>query len=120
MEYKLFKTLRLRYKIPFLIRLFFGVFFIVFSWIPIILPIFPGSIFLWLFLLSSGFILVISPSKIRHLIKMRKSIIYLFKNFHRKNVLKYKLLDIKIHVLKIIKKDKPKKHIRLKKYLTKK
>lgn len=51
---------------------------------------------------------------------MRKSFIYILKNFHRKNVLKYKILDIKIHILKIIKKDKPKKHIRLKKYLTKK
>ncbi len=109
MEYTILKTFRHTVKIPFILRLFFGVFFIIVSWIPIILPLFPWSLLVWVFLLVLWIILVISPKKIRHVIKMRKSIIYLFKNIHNKHVVRHKIYDIKIHVMQILKKDTNKK-----------
>lgn len=104
MEYRIFKTFRHSIKIPFIIRLFFGVLFILISGVPIILPLFPWSLFFWVFLLIFWIILIVSPKKIKHVIKMRKSIIYLFKNIHKKNTIKHKIYDIKIHVMQILKK----------------
>lgn len=106
MEYKLLKILRYDMRMPFLLRLFFGIFFIVVSIIPIVLPIFPGSLIVWIFLLIMWMILVISPKKIRHIIKMRKSIVYLFSNIHNKHIVRHKIYDIKSHVFDILKEDK--------------
>ncbi|MBT3727140.1 hypothetical protein HOG21_05710 [bacterium] len=46
MEYKLFRVLRHQVKIPLFIRFILGVFLIFLSSFPIILPLFPGSLFL--------------------------------------------------------------------------
>lgn len=40
---------------------------------------------------------------------MRKSIVYLFSNLHRKQIVRHKIYDIKIHVMDILKKDNIKK-----------
>ncbi|MDD3794044.1 MAG: hypothetical protein PHI37_04480 [Candidatus Gracilibacteria bacterium] len=103
MEYRILKSLRFALKLPFIIRLFFGIFFIVISIIPIILPLFPGSLFVGIFILIVGIILVVSPSKIRHVIKMRKSIVYLFMNLHNKHIIRHKINDIRIHIKDILK-----------------
>lgn len=104
MEYKIFKAFRHNVKIPYIIRLFFGILFIFLSSLPIVLPLFPGSLFCGIFMLVLGIILVVSAKKIKHVVKMRKSIIYLFKNMHKKNTIKHKIYDIKIHVMQILKK----------------
>ncbi|MDD3144984.1 MAG: hypothetical protein PHV23_02625 [Candidatus Gracilibacteria bacterium] len=105
MEYKILRSLRFTQKLPFIIRLFFGVFFILISSIPIILPLFPGSLLIGIFILVVGTLLVVSPNKIRHVIKMRKSIVYLFMNLHSKKIIKHKIYDIKTHVKDIIRNE---------------
>lgn len=105
MEYKILRSLRFTQKLPFIIRLFFGVFFILISSIPIILPLFPWSLLIWIFILVVGTLLVVSPNKIRHVIKMRKSIVYLFMNLHSKKIIKHKIYDIKTHVKDIIRNE---------------
>lgn len=105
MEYKILKSLRFALKLPFIIRLFFGILFIVISTIPIILPLFPGSLLVGIFILVVWVILVVSPSKIKHVIKMRKSIIYLFMNLHNKHIIRHKMNDIRKHVKDILKND---------------
>ncbi len=105
MDYKILKSLRFTQKLPFIIRLFFGVLFILISSIPIILPLFPWSLFIWIFILIVGTLLVVSPNKIRHVIKMRKSIVYLFMNLHSRKIIKHKIYDIKTHVREIIRNE---------------
>lgn len=105
MEYKILKSLRFALKFPLFIRLFFGIFFIVISVFPIVLPIFPGSLFVGMFMLVVWILLIVSPNKIKHVIKMRKSIIYLFMNLHNKHIIRHKINDIKIHIRDILRKD---------------
>jgi len=105
MEYRILKSLRFALKLPFIIRLFFGIFFIVISTIPIVLPLFPWSLFVWVFILIVWLILVVSPSKIKHIIKMRKSIVYLFMNLHNKHIIRHKINDIRIHIRAILKNE---------------
>lgn len=105
MEYKILRSLRFTQKLPFIIRLFFGIFFILISSIPIILPLFPWSLLVWIFILVVGTLLIVSPNKIRHVIKMRKSIVYLFMNLHSKKIIKHKIYDIKTHVRDIIRNE---------------
>jgi len=105
MDYKILKSLRFTQKLPFIIRLFFGVLFILIFSIPIILPLFPWSLFIWIFILIVGTLLVVSPNKIRHVIKMRKSIVYLFMNLHSRKIIKHKIYDIKTHVREIIRNE---------------
>lgn len=105
MEYKILKSLRFALKLPFIIRLFFGILFIVISIIPILLPLFPWSLLVGIFLLIVWVILVVSPSKIKHVIKMRKSIIYLFMNLHNKHIIRHKINDIRIHIRDILKNE---------------
>ena len=46
-----------------------------------------------------------SWEKIRHVVKIRKWIVYLMKNLHRENVVDHKVKDIRNHI-KIILQDK--------------
>ena len=103
MEYKIFKLLRHKIYIPFFIRFIFGVFCIFISSIPIILPIFPWSFFLWIVLLVIWILVIVPWKKVRHVVKIRKGLYYLVKNFHKKKTIKYKIRDIKIHVKDILK-----------------
>jgi hypothetical protein len=104
MEYKIFKYLRNNkiISIPIILRLFFGVFLILLSVIPIVLPIFPGSLFLWLIILVVWLLSIVPGRKIRLVIKIRKWITYLFQNIHNKQIIKHKIYDIKNHILEII------------------
>jgi len=107
MEYKLFRVLRHQVKIPLFIRFILGVFLIFLSSFPIILPLFPGSLFLWLAIFVIWFVLIVPWHKIRHVVKIRKWIIYISKNFfnkhfHKKNHLDYKIKDIKAHIKAIL------------------
>jgi hypothetical protein len=52
----------------------------------------------------TGILLVIQPRKIKHTIKLRRSITYLFKNIHSKIIIRRKIKDIKKHVREILKK----------------
>jgi hypothetical protein len=71
--------------------------------VPVILPVFPGSFFVGMFIMITGIIMVIEPKKIKHTIKLRRSITYLFKNLHRKRMVKRKMKDIRKHVHDILK-----------------
>lgn len=102
MEYKIFRYTRHNIKIPFFIRFILAVFLIFLSIIPIILPIFPWSIFIWLFFLVIWLMLIVPWYKIKHVVKLRKSIFYLTTNFHRKDTISYKIRDIKMHIRDIL------------------
>ena len=102
MEYKIFHYMRNNSGTPFFIRLFFAVILILISIIPIFLPIFPGSLFPWIFILVLWLVRIVPSRKIKHVVKIRKSIIYLFTNFHKKHVIHHKIYDIKKQVNKII------------------
>ena len=104
MEHKLYKNIR-RIKLPFLIRLTLG-FFLIISWIiSIILPL-PLSVPTWIILIVIWIIFVIEARDIKELIKIRKGIFYLSKNFKNKQIRKHKIKDIKKHTRLIIKKKK--------------
>ncbi len=103
MEYKIFQFLRTNIEIPFLIRFIFGIFFIITSIIPIILPIFPWSLFVWLIMLVLWILFIVPWKKIKYVIKIRKWITYWIKNYNKKRILNHKIRDIKFHIKKILK-----------------
>lgn len=102
MEYKILEYVRNNLQLPFFIRLIISFILISLSLFPIVLPLFPGSLFLGIFMLIAWIILLIKPKKVRHVIKLRKSLFHLFKNLHRKRIIKHKVNDIKKHVFKIL------------------
>lgn len=107
MEYHLFKFLREKIKLPLFIRIFFWILFLIWGLIVVILPIFfsvPTGIFLMILWL----ILIIHVKKIKHIIKIKKSIIYLCKNITNKETLKKKIKDIKILIYQLKKQKKDK------------
>lgn len=103
MEYQIFRYIRHHIKIPFFIRFILSSFLIFLSSIPIILPLFPGSLFVWMFIFVVWFLFIIPWSKIKYVIKLRKSIFYMMSNFHRKRIIEHKMKDIKEHVRDILK-----------------
>ncbi|MFK7779708.1 MAG: hypothetical protein QM490_01045 [Candidatus Gracilibacteria bacterium] len=109
MEHKIFEFIRHKVKIPFFIRLIIGVFLIFLSSIPIILPLFPGSLFLGIFIFVVGFLLIVPGKKIKYVIKIRKGIVYLVQNFYRKRIIEHKMKDIKNHIIEILKEKGRKK-----------
>jgi hypothetical protein len=109
MEYKIYKNIREYFNVHMYIRLFFAVLLILFSLIPIILPIFPGSLFIGVFILIMWVLLIVPGKKVRHVIKLRKGLIYMFKNIHRKRILKHKMNDISLHIKQILNEEKPKR-----------
>ncbi len=108
MEHRIFNYIRHWIQIPFFFRLIIWSFLISISGIPILLPIFPGSLFLWVFILVVWLLLIIPWQKIKHVIKIRKGIVYLAQNIHRKGIIKHKIKDIRNHVMEILK-DRNKK-----------
>jgi len=102
MEYKMFYYMRNNSNTPFLFRLFFAIILILISTIPIFLPIFPGSLFLWIFILVLWLIWIVPSSKVKNVIKIRKSVIYLFSNLHKKHTIWHKIYDIKKQVKNIL------------------
>lgn len=109
MEHKIFNYIRHWIQIPYFFRLVIWFFLISISGVPIILPIFPGSLFLGVFMLVVWLLFIIPWQKIKHVIKIRKGIFYLFQNIHRKRIVKHKMRDIKNHVIEILKEKKERK-----------
>ena len=109
MEHKIFNYIRHWIQIPYFFRLVIWFFLISISGVPILLPIFPWSLFVGVFILVVWILLIIPGQKIKHVIKLRKWIVYLFQNIHKKRIVKHKMKDIKKHVMEIIKEKKEKK-----------
>ena len=109
MEYNIFRYVREHYRLPYFIRFLLSVLLAPVAVIFIILPIFPFSLFAGVFLLIVALILFIPWSKLRHVIKMRKSIVYLFQNIREKRIIKHKVYDIISHTKSILKERKEKK-----------
>lgn len=104
MEYKILKIIW-RIRIPFIIRIFFAIFIIFISIFVIVLPLFPGSLFVWISILALG-ILLLKPRKVKYVIKIRKSLIYLFINITKKRLVIQKIYDIKKNIKRIIRDKK--------------
>lgn len=115
MEYNIFRYMRQHFRVPYFIRSILSAFFLPIALICIVLPIFPFSLFVWVFLLIVGIILFVPWSKLRHVIKMRKSIIYLFQNIREKRIIRHKVYDIITHTKSIMRERKEKQ--RLKKWI---
>lgn len=109
MEYKIHKKIRDYFNVHIYIRFFVGLLLALFSLVPIILPIFPWSLFVWVFILIIWVLLVVPWKKVRHVIKLRKGLIYLFKNIHRRRIIKHKMNDISLHIKQILNEEKPKR-----------
>lgn len=109
MEYKIFHYVRNKSAIPYSMRVFLSFFLIPISIIPIILPIFPWSLFVGIVLLLVGLLLFVPGQKVRHVIKLRKGIVYAMQNIHRRHLIKQKIYDIKTHVKQILKAKKVKR-----------
>ena len=107
MEYKIHKKIRDYFNVHIYIRFFIGLVLALFSLIPIVLPIFPGSLIVGVFILILWILLVVPWNKVRHVIKLRKGIIYMFRNIHRRRILKHKMNDISLHIKQILNEDKP-------------
>lgn len=106
MEYKIFSYIRHKVKIPFFIRFILSAFLIFLSILPILLPLFPGSLFIGVIFLIIWILLIVPWWKIRYVIKIRKWIVYLFRNLHRKKIIDHKIKDFKEHIKEILKEDK--------------
>jgi uncharacterized membrane protein HdeD (DUF308 family) len=102
MEYKIHNKIRHYFNVHIYIRFTLGVILAIISIVPIILPIFPGSLFLGVFILIVGVLLVVPAKKVKHVVKLRKGIIYMFKNIHRRRILKHKMNDISSHIKQIL------------------
>ena len=92
MEYKIFNFLREKLKFPYFLRVFFAVFLII----------------IWVFILIIWFILIIKVDKVRYLVKLRRSMIYMFANFFKKEKRVQKIKDIKRDLKKIFEKEEKK------------
>ena len=108
MEYKIHKKIRAYFNVHIYIRFFLGALLALCSMIPIVLPIFPGSSLIGVFILIIGILLVVPVTKVRHVIKLRKWLIYMFKNIHRKRIIKHKMSDISLHIKQILNEERPK------------
>lgn len=107
MEYNIFKIIRSKIKIPYFLRVFFWFLLIFLALFPLVL--FPGLLFLGIFMLIVGILLIVPWKKIRHVVKIRKWIIYLFKNIHKKRIIRQKIKDIRDHIMDIIRERKKKR-----------
>lgn len=104
LEYKFYKILRDNVKMPFL-RWIFSILIFFVGIIFIFLP-FPWAFIPGIFMFSIWIILIIKVDKLRHLIKLRRSIIYLFSNIFKKKERTQKIRDIKKHLWDIFEKEK--------------
>ena len=100
MEHKIFNKIR-KYKIPFIIRFFIMLLLIIIWLFLIVLPI-PLSAAIWWIIVILWIIFIINANNLSHLQKIRKWIFYSLKNIHNKNIIKYKIKDIKKHIKQII------------------
>jgi len=95
MEYKILEKIQ-KLGFPKWLKIVIAVALILIGIIFAIAPIFPGLIFIII-----GVAMLISGKKVGKLIKIRKGMVYLFKNFSWQRV-KYKINDFKTHIKEII------------------
>ena len=107
MEYKIFNFLREKLKFPYFLRVFFAVFLII-IWIIFIIFVLFWSVVVWVFILIIWFILIVKVDKVRYLVKLRRSMIYMFANFFKKEKRVQKIKDIKRDLKKIFEKEEKK------------
>ena len=106
MEYKIHKKIRNYFNVHIYIRFFLWLILGIIAIIPILLPIFPWSLFIGVFILIVWVLLVVPWKKVRHVIKLRKWLIYMFKNIHKKRIIKHKIYDISSHIKEILNEKK--------------
>lgn len=96
MEYKIFHKIRQKIKIPYILRIIFWVILIIFWIIMSIIPPVPWFVFVVIW-----FLFLIPVNQIKNIIKIRKWIVYLFKNLHCTTTIKRKFFDFFTHWKKI-------------------
>lgn len=103
MEYKIVKFLE-KIKLPYLLRCILGFFALLIALIIFVVPATPWS---WLFLIA-WVLLFLPANRVRFIIKIRKSFVYMFKNYKEKNILKRKMKDIKKITIRMLNEQKRK------------
>lgn len=97
MEYKVYKFLKYL-NIPLFLRVIISVILLLLALIQIILPVYPWSWIAWIFLIVISILFFIPWNKIRYVIKLRKSFIYMLKNIFNKKIIKHKFYDLISHI----------------------
>jgi uncharacterized membrane protein YbaN (DUF454 family) len=92
MEYQIYNNLRNKYRIPYFLRFILAIICLLLGILWIILPIIP-----WILFLIIWIILIIPWERIRDLIKIRKSFIYMILHFREKRIIRQKVFDILRH-----------------------
>lgn len=111
MEYQIYNYIRRRLQFPLWLRILIAIILVPISLIPIILPIFPGSSVVGVVLLVISILFFVSWHKVRHVMKVRKGIVYMMQNLHRKRIIKQKMKDISSHIKQILdEREEKKKH----------
>lgn len=101
MEYRVYKKIRNYLKIHIYLRIFIGMIIWIIAIVPLILP-FPWSFPFWVALLVLSLLIILPGNKIRHIIKLRKWLIFLMTNFHRKAIVRHKMRDFSSHIKQIL------------------
>lgn len=101
MEYKIYKRIRNYLKIHIYVRIFIGIIIGIIAIFPLVLP-FPGSFPVGIILLVFALLIILPWNKIRHIIKLRKWMIFLMKNFHKKTIVRHKMRDFSSHIKQIL------------------
>ncbi len=99
--------MREKLKFPYFLRVFFAVFLII-IWIIFIIFVPFWWVVVWVFILIIWFILIVKVDKVRYLVKLRRSMIYMFANFFKKEKRVQKIKDIKRDLKKIFEKEEKK------------
>jgi hypothetical protein len=111
MEYQIYNYIQQRLQFPLWLRILIAIILVPISLIPIILPIFPGSSVVGVVLLVIAILFFVSGHKVRYVMKVRKGIVYMMKNLHRKRILRQKMKDISSHIKEILdERENKKKH----------
>jgi len=106
MEYRIFHLVRHKIRVPFFIRIIFATILFILSIPQILLPIFPGSLITGVFMFSISLLLCVPWRKVKHIIKFRKGIIYMFRHITNKIIIKRKIRNFSSHIKKILKDNK--------------
>ena len=99
--------MREKLKFPYFLRVFFAAFLII-IWIIFIIFVPFWWVVVWVFILIIWFILIVKVDKVRYLVKLRRSMIYMFENFFKKEKRVQKIKDIKRDLKKIFEKEEKK------------
>lgn len=92
MEYKIFDKFRNKIKIPIFFRIGMAILCILIWILGTFIPVIPWAIFFIIWAL-----LLIPAHKVKHLVKIRKWLVYMFQNIHERRIVRHKVMDIIIH-----------------------